>query len=186
MNPCAGNTDELFRVPLFVKAPGQTEGAVRDDPASTVDVLPSLVDLLDIDTDWHFEGHSLFDGSEPKIDRRVTAVEAAFEVAGRQAAMFPRGDGWNDLAAVGVAADLVGRPDTEFEIGAPSDLSVSYDRQDMLANLDVTSGLVPYSLRGVLRGATRPHRSWRWRSTAPWRARSAATGPTATRGGSAV
>lgn len=63
--------------------------------------------------------------------------------------MFPRGDGWDDLAAVGVAADLVGRPDTEFEIGAPSDLSVSYDR---LANLDVASGLVPYSLRGVLGG----------------------------------
>jgi hypothetical protein len=54
---------------------------------------------------------------------------------------------------VGVAADLVGRPDTEFEIGARSDLSVSYGRQDMLANLDVGSGLVPYSLRGVMRGS---------------------------------
>src|SRR5690606_13160176 len=33
------NLDELYRIPLFVKAPGQTEGEVRDDPASTVDVL---------------------------------------------------------------------------------------------------------------------------------------------------
>jgi hypothetical protein len=152
--PTAGNTDELFRVPLFVKAPGETAGKVRDEPASTVDVLPSLVDLLDIDTDWYFDGHSLFDGSQPKIDRRVTSdVEAAFEVAGRHAALFPRGDGWDDLAAVGVAEDLVGRPVTEFAVGAPGALSVTYERQDQLANLDVDSGPVPYSLRGRLRGS---------------------------------
>jgi hypothetical protein len=152
--PTPENTDELFRMPLFVKAPGQTEGEVRDDPASTVDVLPSLVDLLDIDTEWDFDGHSLFDGSEPKIDRRVTSdIEAAFEVADRHAALFPRGDGWDDLAAVGVAEDLVGRPVTDFEVGAPARLSVSYDRQDLLANLDVGSGPVPYSLRGLLRGS---------------------------------
>lgn len=151
--PTPENMDELFRIPLFVKAPGQIEGEVRDDPASTVDVLPSLVDLLDIETEWDFDGHSLFDGSKSKIDRRVTSdVEAAFEVAGRNAALFPRGDRWDDLAAVGVAEDLVGRPVTEFDIGEPADLAVSYDRQDLLANLDVDSGPVPYSLRGVLQG----------------------------------
>ena len=100
--PSEDNIDELFRIPLFIKAPGQTAGEVRDDPASTVDVLPSVVDLLGIDADWTFEGHSLFDGTEPKIDRLVTSdVQAAFEVAGRQAALFPRGEGWDDLAAVG-------------------------------------------------------------------------------------
>jgi Sulfatase len=152
--PTPGNMDELFRVPLFVKAPGETAGEVRDDPASTVDVLPSLVDLLDIDTEWYFDGHSLFDGSEPKIDRQVTSdVEAAFEVAGRHAASFPRGHGWDDLAAVGVAEDLVGQPVTEFEVDAPGSLSVTYDRQDLLANLDHDSGPVPYSLRGMLRGS---------------------------------
>ena len=69
----ADNLDELFRIPLFIKAPGQTQGELRDDPASTVDVLPSLVDLLDIETDWSFDGHSLFDGSAPKI--RASTVE---------------------------------------------------------------------------------------------------------------
>src|SRR5690606_11783538 len=44
--------DEILRVPLFVKAPGQTAGEVRDERASTLDVLPSVVDLLDIETDW--------------------------------------------------------------------------------------------------------------------------------------
>ena len=88
--PNDDNMDELFRIPLFIKAPGQIEGEVRDDPASTADVLPSIVDLLGVETGWRFDGHSLFDGSEPKFDRRVTSdVEAAFEVAARQAAQFP-------------------------------------------------------------------------------------------------
>jgi hypothetical protein len=152
--PSRDNTDELFRVPLFIKAPGQTAGQVRDDPASTADVLPSIVDLLGIETQWRFDGHSLFDGSEPKFRRRVTSdVEAAFEVAARQAALFPRGDGWDDLAAVGAAEDLVGRPASEFRLGAPSDMTVTLDRRDLLADLSVDSGLVPYTLRGVLRGS---------------------------------
>ena len=152
--PNDDNMDELFRIPMFIKVPGQIEGEVRDDPASTADVLPSVVDLLGIETEWRFDGHSLFDGSEPTFDRRVTSnVEAAFEVAARQAALFPRGERWNDLAAVGVAEDLVGRPVSEFEVAARSDVSVTLDRSDLLADLSADSGLVPQTLRGVLRGS---------------------------------
>jgi hypothetical protein len=88
-----------------------------------------------------------------EFERRVTSdVEASFDVAARQAALFPRGEGWDDLAAVGVAEDLVGRPVSEFEVGAPSDMSVTLNRRVLLADLSVDSGLVPYTLRGVLRG----------------------------------
>ncbi|HEX6423495.1 MAG TPA: sulfatase-like hydrolase/transferase [Acidimicrobiales bacterium] len=148
------NVDEIFRVPLFIKAPGQTEGEVRDDPASTIDILPSLVDILDIDADWTFDGHSLFDGSEPEHDRVLTTdLESAFEVAARHNAQFPRGDGWDDLAAVGEARDLVGRPLAELELGEPVDLAVTFDRQNLLDDLAVTSGMVPYSLHGTVRGS---------------------------------
>ena len=116
-------------------------------------MLPSIVDLLGIETQWRFDGHSLFDGSEPKFRRRVTSdVEAAFEVAARQAALFPRGDGWDDLAAVGTAEDLVGRAASEFRLGAPSDMTVTLDRRDLLADLSVDSGLVPYTLRRCVAG----------------------------------
>src|SRR5919106_923260 len=42
------NADEVLRMPLFIKAPGQTDGRIDDTPASTVDVLPSIIDLLGI------------------------------------------------------------------------------------------------------------------------------------------
>jgi hypothetical protein len=148
----ADNLDELFRIPLFIKAPGQTHGELRDDPASTLDVLPSLVDLLSIEADWRFDGHSLFDGSAPKADRFLSSdVEAAFEQAARQVALFPRGEDWDDLAAVGEGEDLVGRTVDEYEIGGPSELTVRLDHRELLRDLSL-SGEVPYSLRGSLTG----------------------------------
>jgi len=153
--PSADNSDELFRIPLFVKAPGQTEGETRDDPASTVDVLPSIVDLLGIDAEWSFEGHSLFDGSEPTIDRLVTSdVDAAAAVAARHTAQFPRGDDWTALAAVGEGEDLVGDPVASHRRGDPSPLRWSHGRRDLLADLSTSAGSVPYLLRGTVSGTS--------------------------------
>jgi hypothetical protein len=148
------NTDELFRIPLFIKAPGQAEGRIDDVPASTVDVLPSIIDLLGIDTDWDLEGHSLFDGSEPKIDRRVQSdVEAAFEVAAAHEAQFPRGEDWVSLAAVGEGEDLVGNPVGDYDVGAPSDLRWKPDAPELLEDLSIAEDPVPYILEGEVTGA---------------------------------
>lgn len=147
------NLDELYRIPLFIKAPGQKTGEIRDDPASTVDVLPSIIDLLGIEADWEFDGHSLFDGSEPTIDRRVTSgFDAAMAVAARHSAQYPRGEDWADLAAVGEGEDLVGDEVREHTLGRASELGWTLDDEELLADLSVSDGPVPYLLRGTLTG----------------------------------
>jgi hypothetical protein len=45
----SGGVDESWRVPLLIKAPGQTAGIVDDDPVLTSDVLPTLLGLLGVD-----------------------------------------------------------------------------------------------------------------------------------------
>jgi Sulfatase len=54
------NIAQIAPVPFFVKAPGQTEGHVDDSLVRTVDVLPTLVDLLGVSAPWQAEGHSAF------------------------------------------------------------------------------------------------------------------------------
>lgn len=148
------NTDELFRVPMFIKAPGQTQGAVDDAPASTVDVLPSIIDLLGIETDWDLEGHSLFDGSEPSIERHVrTGVDAAFRLAAEHEAQFPRGEDWVSLAAVGEGEDLVGSPVGDYQLGAPSPLSWAPDFDVDLDNVSVAHDNLPYVVEGTVSGS---------------------------------
>ena len=147
------NTDELHRIPLFVKAPGQTEGVVSDVRASTVDVLPSIVDLLDIETDWEFEGHSLFDGSEPSIETHVQSdVDAAFQLAAAHEAQFPRGEDWVALAAVGEGEDLVGQPVSDHRVGDASDMRWTLDAADLLGDLSLATDQVPYLMGGTVIG----------------------------------
>jgi hypothetical protein len=146
--------DELLRIPMFIKAPGQAEGEVRDDPASTIDVLPSLVDLLGIETDWEVDGHSLFDGSEPKVDRRLTSdLEDLFAVAERQRSYFPHGEDWVAMAAIGRYGALVGTAVSDHELGEPSTLSWSLNDRASLDDPSSTNGAVPLHMTGTVRGA---------------------------------
>jgi hypothetical protein len=148
------NVDELFRIPLFIKAPGQAEGAIDDAPASTVDVLPSIIDLLGIEADWELEGHSLFDGSEPGFDRHVPGgLDDALAVARAHEEQFPRGEDWVALAAVGEGEDLVGDAVDDHEVGPRSDLSWTLDDGDGLDDLSLAEDRVPYILEGAVTGA---------------------------------
>jgi hypothetical protein len=150
--PDEGNLDELLRIPLFIKAPGQAAGAVSDEPASTIDVLPSIIDLLGIETDWEVEGHSLFDGSEPRVERELTTgFGAAVDIVAGRTEQFAGGDGWDALAGVGPAQGLVGSPVSDHVVGDPSPLGWTVDRRDLLDDLSL-DGEVPYLLRATVSG----------------------------------
>jgi hypothetical protein len=149
------NREEVYRMPLFIKAPGQTEGEIRDDSAQTIDILPSIVDLLGVDVDWRFDGHSLYDGSTAHTAPLVSPdVSAAIEIARRRAEEFPYGDDWTALAAVGENGDLVGRNVGEFTVGEPSAYTARLDQQDLLRDLPTADGTEPFVLAGTVSGAS--------------------------------
>jgi hypothetical protein len=147
------NREEVYRVPLFIKAPGQTEGDIRDDSAQTIDVLPTIVDLLHADVDWTFDGHSLYDGSRAHTAPLVsTDVRAAFEIARRRAAEFPYGYDWTALAAVGKNGDLVGRDVDELRVGRPSAYTAAFSQQSLFDDLPTPGGTMPFVLGGNVTG----------------------------------
>lgn len=45
------NLPDIASVPLFIKGPGQRQGWVDDSPVQTIDVVPTIVDLLDVSSD---------------------------------------------------------------------------------------------------------------------------------------
>jgi hypothetical protein len=54
------NIDEIAPVPFFVKTPGQTEGRVDHSLVRTVDLLPTIADVLGVGKPWQADGHSAF------------------------------------------------------------------------------------------------------------------------------
>lgn len=64
------NVDEVGPVPFFVKAPGQQDGGVNRALVSTVDLVPTMTDVLGIRAGWKVEGVSGF-SAEARARRRV-------------------------------------------------------------------------------------------------------------------
>jgi len=58
--------DEVLPVPLFVKYPGQHGGAVDPRPAQTIDIAPTIADVLGVSLPrgWDFDGRPLTDPVE--------------------------------------------------------------------------------------------------------------------------
>lgn len=116
--PVEGTEAEIFSVPLFVKYPGQGAGEVNDINALTIDVLPTIVDALEIDTDWSFDGQSLLDPAERRDDKAVAPnellrpvyVDSVFPVSARNETWLPGLLDERGLAPVEPYTDLVGQP----------------------------------------------------------------------------
>ncbi len=152
-----GNAEEVYRVPLFIKAPGQIEGEVVDATAQTIDVLPSIIDLLDAEVGWELDGHSLYDGSRPHTPPRVDPdVDAVLAIAARRAEQFPYGDDWVALAAVGANGDLVGRDVDELTVGVASEYGVIVDQAEQLDRQPADGGTLPPVLTGTVTGPAAP------------------------------
>jgi hypothetical protein len=56
--PEDANFAEIMSVPLLVKAPGQTTGEIDDSNIETIDVLPTMADILDAKVPWKTHGVS--------------------------------------------------------------------------------------------------------------------------------
>lgn len=63
---------DIMLVPLFFKLPGQRQGRRCERPATTIDILPSIADLLGVDElPWPVAGHSLFAEAFPPRDEKI-------------------------------------------------------------------------------------------------------------------
>jgi hypothetical protein len=156
---------ELMWVPMFVRVPGQEDGTVSDIDALTMDVLPTIADVLDVEVPWAMDGRSLLqsprpDGPKPFFPARVDATQV--EMLARQAVdpetgwarvlavgvdrAFP-GTGDYRLYAVGPRPDLVGKPVAGLDL-VP--VTVSLEDPDRFSAVDPESDTVPALVRGRL------------------------------------
>ena len=156
--PYEDNRDDLYRVPMFIKYPGQAVGEVVDLPAFGIDVLPTIVDVLDIDTDWEFEGESLvdLDVSRPHEPQRwccngegaSTDLQVLFDQVERNYGWLPDQTSWVGVAGVGAHGDLVGTPVTDLDVAGDDGFSWSLGLGETLDEVDRDTGMVQTLVTG--------------------------------------
>jgi hypothetical protein len=159
--PKEDNRADLFRVPLFVKLPGQTKGQVIDEPAFGIDIVPTIVDALDIDTGWDFDGRSLLtiEGTnrahEPihyccNDEPASTDLDELFRQVERNHQWVPDQGSWTAVAGAGPNARLVGQRLEDLETAPNSDLRWALTQAETLADVNRATGWVPTYISGRL------------------------------------
>ena len=74
--------DEIYRIPLFVKFPGQTSPAVSDCAAQTFDVLPMVSEATGVPLTWKIDGESQRTNCRTVPSRLITWYNGRTQLAG--------------------------------------------------------------------------------------------------------
>jgi hypothetical protein len=154
---------EIAAIPLFVKAPGRAGGFIDDRRALTVDILPSIAEVLGFDLSWEVDGISLFGPDPNRLEtttigpsRTVTyGVDGSekLETAARLASWFPSGDPYQ-LVPRG-APSLVGKRIDEMVTGEAA-FTFRINRPEWYEDVEASSDVIPVRITGFLLRSRQP------------------------------
>ena len=161
---------EIAPIPLYIKAPGQTRGEVNDAWVETIDILPTIFDVLDLDPQVDMDGKSAFSDEVQNRDElrflirdtfktlRMPASEFAADrravIARNQRLVGSGADGFDRLFRVGPNQGLIGQPAS----AAGEELDVELVNARDYRNVNPASGFIPVHVIGRVEGGEGPPR----------------------------
>lgn len=153
---------DVFRIPTFIKYPGQKESIVSDCASTNLDLLPTIVDVTNTDTKWLFAGQSLAKGCPARNERMVvSATGETHDMRGSFEEVTERSQHYSDIvsrvgdisrvSAIGQSASLIGKSISS----ASADSSVTgwtIDQKSQFSQVSSQRGSpVPSLVTGVVR-----------------------------------
>jgi hypothetical protein len=161
--PSQQNLSDILQVPLFIKLPGQQEGEVVDRIVETVDIFPTILDVVGAKTSSRLDGRSLIDGSDPGRNsfflrsRSSTRPRRLGDLSADRAASlerkerrFGRGDVRGLYAPAGVR-HLLGTELSAAALSPAADVQVSVDNLPKYESVTRARDPLPIYVSGVLR-----------------------------------
>ena len=162
--PSPTTFQDIMPVPLFIKAPFQAQGRIDDRPTETVDILPSLADLLGIALPYAVDGHSAFGPPTDRIPRIYRSPDhqllvftgldqARRRAVARQHRLFGSGPFFPRLFRIGPHPALFGKHiDAVGSIGkTPARITID---PDSFTDVDLRSAYIPVHITGHVTPAT--------------------------------
>ncbi len=160
--PTSATLPDIMSVPLFIKLPGQTVAETSDRNVETIDILPTIADVLEMAPTSPTDGSSLLSNSERERPRKqMTGPDGdfilepdfprRFDHADRLTKLFGSGDRhrlWSRLNAI---PELIDRPLDKLTVSDEGGAAVQIDyKLDLHAA--ATDDFVPCFLQGRLLG----------------------------------
>ena len=161
------NAAEIAPVPLFIKAPNQKTGKTDDAWVETIDILPTIFDVLNLDPRVKMDGKSAFSDEVQNRDELRILIRNSFEVLRIPADTFARerraiidrnqdlfgsgADGPERLYEIGPHPELIGQPASAA--GEELDVDLTYQRD--YGNVGADPTYVPVHVVGQVNGPDR-------------------------------
>jgi hypothetical protein len=160
-SPDATNLADIANVPLLVKYPGQDRGIVDDRAARTIDVVPTIADVLGVRMPWSVDGVSLAaphrrvsaevsvtrGGSDVVVRGSVAQVERGrSETIRRNSSLL--GEGRDSVYRIGTHVELLGSLVSSRR--RSHDTVARIDDAEQFAAVDTASSFVPARVSGVV------------------------------------
>jgi sulfatase-like protein len=162
--------DEIAPVPLLVKAPGQSRGRIDEAWVETIDILPTIFDVLDLDPRVEMDGRPARSPEVQRRDELRILIRNTFEVlripadeferekdavVERNLELFGTGrDGPERSYRIGPNQELLGRPASAAGERLDVDLVYAEDYEEV----DLDSPFVPTQVAGHVRSDGEPGR----------------------------
>ena len=152
---------EIAAVPLFIKYPNGGGSVIDDRRALTIDILPTIADVIGAELPDDVEGVSLLGPTPARESTTTTGPEGPvtygvdgaekLEVARRIESWFPDGDPWALLPPG--SPDLLGA-DVDTSSLEPSALRVRLRESDLYEDVDTADDVIPARVGGSVWGGS--------------------------------
>ena len=124
------NVADVLLVPLLVKLPHQTAGAISDSNVETVDVVPTIADVLATTVPYPIDGRSLLDAPDPDRTRKTLVRRGRARVNVVEYPEHLDDPGWEEklprfgagLYGLGPHGSLVGQPLSTHDVATFEDV----------------------------------------------------------------
>jgi Sulfatase len=169
------NVEEIAPVPFFVKSPGQTEGKVDRSLVRTVDVVPTIAELLGTEVHWRHDGVSVFSRASRErefmslrtrdfsrlvrigpdaLERRRAANRRRwadlYGTGASSEAAF--GDPWAEAYRIGPHPELLDTPVSSLTVLPGEGIQAEVRNGSLVANVSTSGDLIPTRVTGRLFG----------------------------------
>jgi Sulfatase len=158
------NLSDILLVPLLMKVPGQRRGEVVDRIVETVDILPTILDVVGANASLRLDGRSLIAGRVPARSSRTFIARNRFNAtartygdlsADRAASLerkerrFGRGDGTALYAPPGVR-HLLGMNVSRSAMSSARDVQITIRNPRQFEAVNLARDPLPLYVGGVL------------------------------------
>lgn len=150
-----GNERDILKIPMFVKLPGQRQGKIDERMVSSVDILATISDVLNVKVPWHMDGYSMITNQE--MQRTGVEIPGRGHFTSKDLEGFPRLD-WqvehfgehtslDGLVPKGPYSVLIGKKITDVRVGQSSGLRFHSEDVTYFVHVIPEMGFLPALFR---------------------------------------